>query len=81
MVAHFVPKLEATRLTMTPPLLNAARTVAFLAAGSGKAARLHDVLDGPIDVDVLPSQVIRPKGGPLWLVDRAAITALAKRPV
>jgi 6-phosphogluconolactonase len=78
-VANHVPKLDTTRLTMTAPLLNAGRTIAFLAAGAGKAARLHDVLDGPIDVNELPSQIIRPAGGPLWLVDRAAIAKLSQQ--
>jgi 6-phosphogluconolactonase len=80
-VAHHVPKLNATRLTMTPPLLNAARRVVFLAAGAGKAARLANVLDDPENVDELPSQVIRPVDGTLtWLVDRAASAALAQQP-
>ncbi len=75
-----VPKLNTTRLTFTAPLINAARRVVFLAAGGGKATRLADVLDGPIDVNELPSQIVRPHGGPLWLVDRAAITSLSKQP-
>lgn len=79
-VAHFVDKLNVTRLTMTPPLLNAARDVVFLAAGAGKASKLSEVLDGTIDVDTLPSQVIRPAGGPDWLVDLAAIANLARQP-
>jgi 6-phosphogluconolactonase len=77
-VAHDVPKLDATRLTFTPPLINAAKSVVFLAAGAGKATRLAEVLDGPIEVDRLPSQVVRPAGGPLWLVDEAAAASLAK---
>jgi 6-phosphogluconolactonase len=80
-VAHHVPKLQATRLTMTPPLINTARQVIFLVAGAGKAARLANVLDDPLDVDALPSQVVRPRPGALiWLVDRAATTALANQP-
>lgn len=80
-VSHVVPKLNATRLTMTPPLLNAGRSVVFLAAGAGKAARLAEVLEGPVDVDRLPSQVIRPSaGGPIWLVDVAAAASLTKQP-
>jgi 6-phosphogluconolactonase len=79
-VAHNVPKLNATRLTFTPPLINAARSVVFLAAGAGKAERLAEVLDGDIDLDRLPSQVVRPANGPIWLVDRAAITKLARQP-
>lgn len=77
-VAHFVPKLDATRLTFTPPLINAARQVVFLAAGAGKAERLRDVLEGPTDLDTLPSQVVRPVTGSLtWLVDEAAVANLS----
>jgi 6-phosphogluconolactonase len=80
-VSHHVAKLNATRLTMTPPLLNAARKVVFLVAGAGKAERLHDVLDGPENVDELPSQVIRPTDGTLtWLVDEAAAALLDQQP-
>lgn len=80
-VAHEVAKLQTARLTMTPPLLNAAREIVFLTAGAGKAARLANVLDDPIDVDLLPSQVIRPQSGTLtWLVDRAATAMLARQP-
>jgi 6-phosphogluconolactonase len=78
-VSHYVPAANADRLTMTPPLLNAGRSVAFLVAGSGKAQRLSEVLEGPIDIDRLPAQVVRPAGGPTWIVDRAAAASLAKQ--
>jgi 6-phosphogluconolactonase len=77
-MAQEVPKLNTTRLTFTPPLINAARRVIFLAGGADKAEPLANVLDGPIDPDRLPAQVVRPAGGPIWLVDRAAASALAK---
>lgn len=80
--AHEVPKLEATRLTLTPPVINNARQVVFLVGGAGKAGRLAEVLDGPVDVDRLPSQVVRPRSGDLiWLVDRAAAADLAREAV
>lgn len=80
-IAHHVPKLDATRLTMTPPLLNAAQTVIFLAGGAGKAGRLREVLEGPVQIDELPAQVIRPAaGGPLWFVDAAAAAQLELEP-
>jgi 6-phosphogluconolactonase len=76
-VANHVPKLNATRLTMTPRLINAASSVVFLVSGSGKAARLAEVLEGPERPDDLPSQVIRPDSGNLlWLVDEAAAASL-----
>jgi len=78
-ISHYVPAVNADRLTMTPPLLNAGRNVAFLAAGSGKADRLAEVLEGPVNIDRLPAQAIRPAGGPTWIVDRAAAASLAKQ--
>lgn len=77
-VAHYVDKLGAERLTLTPPVLNAGRQVVFLVAGAGKAATLQRVLEGPENVDELPSQVIHPTDGNLtWLTDEAAVARLA----
>jgi 6-phosphogluconolactonase len=79
-VANPVEKLDTVRLTMTAPLVNAARRVAFLVGGAGKAERLAEVLDGPVDVDRLPCQIIRPASGELlWLVDEAAAAGLARQ--
>jgi 6-phosphogluconolactonase len=76
-----VEKLDAIRLTFTAPLINAARHVAFLVAGAGKAERLAQVLDGPQDPEQLPSQLVRPTHGTLtWLVDEAAAAHLARAP-
>ncbi|HEV2528693.1 MAG TPA: 6-phosphogluconolactonase [Thermomicrobiales bacterium] len=78
-VANPVEKLDTVRLTMTAPLVNAARRVVFLVGGAGKAERLAEVLDGPIETDRLPAQLIRPKGGELiWLVDAAAAARLTR---
>jgi 6-phosphogluconolactonase len=77
-VSHFVPKLNTNRITFTPRLLNAAREIVFLVGGAGKATKLKEVLEGPVNVDELPSQVIRPTPGNLtWLVDRAAAAELS----
>lgn len=78
-VANPVPKLDTTRLTFTPKLIDNAKEVIFLVTGGVKAEMLHKVLDGPIDVDTMPSQAIRPVDGRLrWLVDEAAAAALEK---
>lgn len=79
-VPNDVPKLGTTRVTMTAPVVNAADDVVFLVGGAGKADRLASVLDDPVDVDRLPSQIIRPMaGGPIWLVDEAAAAQLERR--
>lgn len=73
-VKHDSPPLPLVdRVTLTPPVLNAAANVTFLAAGAGKAERLQQVLRDPYNPDRLPAQVVRPKDGKLlWLVDEAA---------
>ncbi len=76
-VAHFVEKLDTWRITLTPVVINAAANVTFVVSGSGKAERLHQVLNGPCQPDVLPAQIVNPDGGRLrWLVDRAAASSL-----
>jgi 6-phosphogluconolactonase len=78
-ISHRVPKLDTNRLTFTPPLINASAKVVFLVGGAGKAAMLHKVLDGPVDIDATPSQVVRPTSGNLtWLIDAAAAAQLER---
>ena len=71
-VANPVPKLETTRLTLTVPVLNAARDVFFLVAGEDKAEALKEILEGDADPRAYPAGLVQPKGGPTWMVDRAA---------
>ncbi|MDY6874808.1 MAG: 6-phosphogluconolactonase [Chloroflexota bacterium] len=72
-VAHYVEKLGAWRVTLTPSAINAARHIVFIVTGGGKAKRLREVLLGPYRPDVLPAQIVRPADGRLrWLVDTAA---------
>lgn len=80
-IENDVPKLHTTRLTVTSTLANAAAMAVFLVGGAGKAERLHEVLDGPIQIDETPCQVIRPTDGELvWLVDEAAAAQLERTP-
>jgi 6-phosphogluconolactonase len=61
------------RITLTPRVLNAARTVVFAAEGAGKAATLKAVREGVYQPSIYPAQIIAPVEGDLiWLVDRAA---------
>ena len=75
-VADFVTEVNMWRITMTVPLLNRGRTVAFLIEGRQKAEVLRDVLAGPSDPQRLPAQLIAPDGSLLWLVDEAAASLL-----
>lgn len=75
--APWVEGLAAHRLTLTPPVINAAREVAFLAAGAEKAAIVHTILRGPRDPAAYPAQIIAPAAGRLtWLLDQAAAAQL-----
>jgi len=72
-MAEHVADLTTCRITLTPPVLNAAAQVVFLVSGVEKAATLQRVLEGPMEPDALPAQVIAPSHGVLtWLVDAAA---------
>jgi 6-phosphogluconolactonase len=76
-VANPVLKLETTRLTLTLPVINAAKAVTFLVAGEGKAGALSESLEGDADPRAYPAKFIRPEGGDLtWMVDRAAASLL-----
>ncbi len=76
-VAQEVPKAPHERVTMTPPLINAAHFIMFLVAGPNKAEVLAQVLQGPRDPKRWPAQLIRPLTGEVtWFVDRAASAKL-----
>src|SRR5262249_27307315 len=62
------------RLTITPPVIEAARQVAVLAAGAAKAALVARVLRGPWRPEELPAQ---PARAGTWLLDRAAAAEIA----
>ncbi len=77
-VANWVEDFQTYRITLTSPAINAAANVEFLAAGTGKAAALAAVLEGPADPEHLPAQLIKPEKGSLkWLVDAQAASKLA----
>jgi 6-phosphogluconolactonase len=67
------------RLTLTVPVLNAARRVEMLALGEGKASVVRSALEGPIDPYRIPAQLVRPAGEMVWMLDRGAAKGLAGR--
>ena len=76
-VANWVEKLKTHRLTLTLPVINAARCVTFLVSGIDKAPALHEVLESDAPGDQYPSKLIDPTDGKLiWLIDRAAASQL-----
>ena len=75
-VANPVLKLDTTRITLTIPIINAARAVIFLVAGEDKAEALGEILEGEADPRAYPATLIQPPGGPKWMLDQSAASLL-----
>jgi 6-phosphogluconolactonase len=75
-VENPVEKLNTTRLTLTVPAVDAARKVAFLVAGEGKAEALEEILEGDANPHKYPAKLVRPEAEVAWMVDRAAARLL-----
>src|SRR5580704_13570687 len=65
-VSHGRPEV---RITMTYPVIDSSRYVAFLVAGQEKAAILRTIRAGG---SRLPAARVRPLGELIWFIDRAA---------
>ena len=67
----------SSRLTVTAPVINAARRVWFLVSGAGKAGMVAEVLEGLRAPLAVPAQGVAPVHGTLtWLLDEAAAAEL-----
>ena len=68
------PKPPPSRVTLTFPVLNAARAAVFAMAGAGKAEMVRRVLR---DREQLPAAMVQPTDGRLvWILDQAAAANL-----
>lgn len=72
-VAVIGAKPPAGRLTITPPVIDEARSVAVVATGDDKAAMAARALEGPQDPKAVPVQLAR-RG--VWFLDHAAAALL-----
>ena len=78
-VANWVEKFNDARITVTFPVLNAARAVILLVAGADKADMVHNVLVSNRKEAIYPVQKVQPIDGlKIWLFDRAAAAQLPK---
>jgi len=71
----FIKELNSYRLTMNAPLINQANHIAFLVSGIDKAMAVHQVIEGKIDNEKYPAQLIRPVLAD-WYLDEAAANFL-----
>ena len=75
------PKPPPRRLTLTVPVLNAARQVLFMVTGQDKAEALREVLEGTASPEEYPAKLVHPgPSGLTWLLDEAAASRLADYP-
>lgn len=71
------PKPPPRRLTLTVPVLNAARQVIFLVAGEEKAPVVREVLRGDAPGEQYPAKLVQPGADRLlWLLDEGAARLL-----
>jgi 6-phosphogluconolactonase len=78
--AVYAPSQMMWRVTMTPKVINLARTVVFAVEGADKAKAFAEVYEGPIDPVKYPAQIVRPHSGRLiWMVDEFAAGMLKTR--
>lgn len=63
------PKPPPERITLTLPVVNASRQIAFVTAGAGKAEKLKEVLETESD---LPSARVKCASGVHWFMDKPA---------
>jgi 6-phosphogluconolactonase len=67
--------IEAVRITITFPIINSAKKVVFMAAGSDKARVIREVLKE--EKSRLPAAMVRPaKYSPVFLLDEGAASLL-----
>lgn len=70
---------EVYRISMTAPLINNSRHIAFLTYGAGKAKAIQAVLEEPKNICEYPAQLIAPLNGEVhWFIDTAAAANLRK---
>ena len=77
----FVPELSQWRITMTPPPLLDSATIILIANGSSKADAVAAALEGPLDVERFPAQLLRSAGDRVEsIIDAAAAARLRDGP-
>lgn len=78
-MANWVEKFNAYRITLTVPVFNNADLILFLVSGGEKAGALKAILEGDKEPDRYPAKLIQPSGGALiWFLDRFAASSLTR---
>jgi 6-phosphogluconolactonase len=70
------PKPPSERITLTMPVINAARNVVVSALGEGKAEVVQRALEVQSLPGALPVQLVRPQDSMHWILDKASAASL-----
>jgi 6-phosphogluconolactonase len=65
-MGQWIEPLKTDRITLTPPVINAARAVMFLVQGEDKADAVKSVLEGKESPELVPAKIVQPEPGGLW---------------
>ena len=72
-----VPELSQWRITMTPNSLLDSANIIMIASSASKADAIASALEGPVDVEQYPAQLLRAAGDRVeWIIDSAAAARL-----
>jgi 6-phosphogluconolactonase len=75
----FVKEVNMERITLTAPVVNLSKRIAFLVSGQDKADAVSHVLLNEFIPDMYPAQIIKPENGELyWFLDEAAAMRIKK---
>lgn len=75
-MAVYAPAQKQWRITLTPPVFNAAARVRFLVTGESKAPAIRAVISGPYHPDRWPAQILHPPRPIRWFLDTGAAALL-----
>jgi len=75
--AVYLKDQDTYRITMTAPMINAAKSIAFLVFGETKADAVFQVLNGERNISLHPAQLISTGESTHWFLDKEAVTLLA----
>lgn len=77
--AVFVPRLDTWRVTLTFPVLNAAREVFFLVSGRSKSDIVQRIISIKQSAKEFPASMVNPENGTLhWMLDSEAMVLINK---
>ncbi|RMG16237.1 MAG: 6-phosphogluconolactonase [Bacteroidetes bacterium] len=78
--AVYLKRENVYRITMTAPLINQGKQIAFLVYGARKALAVQHVIQGQKDIAQFPAQLIQPVKGELhWFLDATAAALLTNK--